>query len=182
MQVCSSFILIDKIGINATVGMLNYAADHLLIFLLNSEEGRKTVVRINLKEHYFFCDQDEYVDITEEIHQVIKEDERRENAYRFKQHYHHATYTLSRDDENHYSRIQEGPLLEEEVEVRYINQKLHEALSLLTSTQLRRVYAHFYRGLTYEKIAKQEGVCSSAVKKSVKQALKKMKKLLKVEL
>ena len=63
----------------------------------------------------------------------------------------------------------------EEVFAHLTEQKLlYDALSILTEKQRFRLYAHFFLNMSYTRIAKQEGVDVSTVRKSVQQALRKL--------
>ena len=52
---------------------------------------------------------------------------------------------------------------------------LRDALRRLSSTQRRRIYLHFFEGLTYAEIADREKCSINAVKKSIHASLEKMK-------
>ncbi len=55
---------------------------------------------------------------------------------------------------------------------------LYAAIDSLSGIQRRRLYLHYYRGLTYRQIAKAEGVSFSTVSDSVTRARKALRKLL----
>ena len=55
--------------------------------------------------------------------------------------------------------------------------RLHKAIGKLTEIQGRRLYLHFFRGLTCKQIAKLENVNRRAVTYSIRQALNALKKL-----
>ena len=55
--------------------------------------------------------------------------------------------------------------------------RLHKAIGKLTEIQRRRLYLHFFRGLSYKQIARLENVNSRAVAYSITQALTALKKL-----
>lgn len=57
-------------------------------------------------------------------------------------------------------------------------QRVFQAVSNLTTVQKRRVYLYFYEDKSCMEIARMEGVNHSKVKKSIEQALKKLKKFL----
>ena len=54
-----------------------------------------------------------------------------------------------------------------------------EALNCLTKIEYRRYILHYYEKLTIERIADIEGVSANAIKMSIKNARKKLKKFLK---
>lgn len=55
---------------------------------------------------------------------------------------------------------------------------LYEAINKLTKTQQRRLLLYFFGGFTYEEIAQIEGCRHSAVARTVKSALRKLRKYL----
>ena len=57
-------------------------------------------------------------------------------------------------------------------------EQLHKAISELPETQQRRLILYYFRGLTYEQIAKMEGCSIMPVKRSIDSALKKIKNFL----
>ncbi len=57
-------------------------------------------------------------------------------------------------------------------------EELHKAIGKLPETQRRRILLYFFDGLTYEQIAELEKCKHPAVIKSIKTALKNLKKLL----
>jgi len=59
-------------------------------------------------------------------------------------------------------------------------EELNEALSKLTETEQRRIISYFYDRLTYREIANVENVKYPAIFYSIKSALKKLSKILKI--
>jgi len=57
-------------------------------------------------------------------------------------------------------------------------ERLYEAINKLSGTQQRRLLLYFFCGLTYEEIATIESCRHSAVVRSVKNALKKLRKYM----
>lgn len=58
------------------------------------------------------------------------------------------------------------------------NEKVHRAISKLPCVQQRRIKLYFFEGLTYKQIADLEQCKYQAIEKSVKSALKNIKKFL----
>lgn len=58
-------------------------------------------------------------------------------------------------------------------------EQLHQAISMLTETQQRRLKLYYFRGLTYKLISEMEGCSVSAVGDSISAAIEKIKKILK---
>ena len=100
-------------------------------------------------------------------------------------HAHKGFYNTFTDDEGNEESIietyeDEGltPMeaYEEELRVRELQEKIKNALAILTETQRRRVLMRFVEDLTLEEIAKRENCDISSVKESIDGAIKKIKK------
>lgn len=57
-------------------------------------------------------------------------------------------------------------------------EQLHQAISMLTETQQRRLKLYYFRGLTYKRISEMEGCSISAVGGSISAAIENIKKIL----
>lgn len=67
----------------------------------------------------------------------------------------------------------------EETAFQHIEEEaLHRAIAKLPNIQRRRLILHYFRGLTYQQIAKIEGCKHPAVMKSVKAAIANLQKIL----
>ena len=67
----------------------------------------------------------------------------------------------------------------EEVVLRNIEyEQLHQAISMLTETQQRRLKLYYFQGLTYKQIAEIEGCSASDVASSISVAIEKIRKIL----
>ena len=64
-------------------------------------------------------------------------------------------------------------------EKKITNQKLYAALNSLSDKQARRIYAHYFLGLSKYAIAKAENIDESAVRRSIEAGLIRMEKFLK---
>ncbi len=76
-------------------------------------------------------------------------------------------------------RAVEVPESVQEIVFRNIqNEKIYKAIEMLPEAQKCRIKKYFFDGMTYEEIAAEENCKHPAVVKSVKAALKKLKRLL----
>lgn len=57
-------------------------------------------------------------------------------------------------------------------------EQLHQAISMLTETQQRRLKLYYFQGLTYKQIAEIEGCSAAAVASSISVAIEKIRKIL----
>lgn len=100
---------------------------------------------------------------------------RKEETYQRVRRYHNAYYSLDRDDglENEISDVAPSP--EEIVIHREEQGVLHAALMSLPAVQRRRVMLRFMYNMSIAQIARMEGVSWSAVERSLKRAIYRVK-------
>ena len=135
--------------------------------------------QINLKDFYPFYEEDCYVEVPDELAEIMQIYERKEKAYVEKTRYHKAYYSLERDEgvEKSIRYISMSP--EEVYERKLTREELYAAMSMLPEMQARRIYAHFFLGMSRSEIAKVEGTNVPAIGKSIKRGLKQIGKYLK---
>lgn len=68
--------------------------------------------------------------------------------------------------------------LEENVFNRFQIEMLHKAIKKLSETQQRRIKMYYFDDMTYEQIAEKEGCTKMPVKRSIDDAIQKLKKEL----
>ena len=133
------------------------------------------MIEINLREFYPECYRSDYfVEVPDEVAELLIVLRRHEQSQRRRIYKHKAHYSL-----DIYEIVEREVVLQtpsaEEVFAHLTEQKLlYDALSILTEKQRFRLYAHFFLNMSYSKIAGQEGVDVSTVRKSVQQALRKL--------
>lgn len=115
------------------------------------------------------------VEILESVREEMLTFFRKEETYQRVRRYHNAFYSLDRDDglENEISDVAPSP--EEIVIHREEQGMLHAALMSLPAVQRRRVMLHFMNNLSIAEIARMEGVSWSAVERSLKRAIYRVK-------
>ena len=133
------------------------------------------MIEINLREFYPECYRSDYfVEVPDEVAELLILLRRHEQSQRRRIDKHKAHYSL-----DIYEIVEREVVLQtpsaEEVFAHLTEQKLlYDALSILTDKQRFRLYARFFLNMSYSKIAEQEGVDVSTVRKSVQQALRKL--------
>ena len=60
----------------------------------------------------------------------------------------------------------------------YEKEQLYQALASLSDKQRQRVYAHFFLGMSYSRIARLENVRECSIRESIRRALRSMEKFL----
>ncbi|MBE6905345.1 MAG: sigma-70 family RNA polymerase sigma factor [Ruminococcaceae bacterium] len=131
---------------------------------------------INLRDFYYWCKEDIFVEITEEMLEAMKAADRQESAYKRRTYRYKGHYTLDMGDgiENECVVKPETP---EEIYIREETEKiLLSAIGKLTEAQQRRLMLHFFDGMRYSQIARMEGVTDGSISGSIKSALKHLSK------
>lgn len=105
--------------------------------------------------------------------------ENAEKAYERKKRWHHAHYSLDfkEDMEKHILFVSDSPDAHFEKMVHCT--QLHAALSALPEKQAKRIYAHYFLGLSKAEIASSEGVTVSAVSDTLYRGLRTLESYLK---
>ena len=120
--------------------------------------------RINLRDYYPFYTSDCFVEVPNEVAALLREFEEHEAAYRMRIYRHKAFYSLNRNDGIQRDAMFRDMLPDELCEHRVTLERLYAALASLPDKQAKRIYAHYFLGLSKAKIAQAEGVNVNAVK------------------
>ena len=138
---------------------------------------------INLRWIYPHYRHDEFVEVSDEVWEVMRQAQREMNNYERRKVYHRAWYSLDAYSwtENYaleHSRSPEEILLEREERAAHLRllAALPEALSHATPTQARRVRAYYIAGISQPEISRREGVDSSKVSVAIRRGLRNMRR------
>lgn len=134
---------------------------------------------INLRDYYPFYTNDMFVSVPDEVVEVLEEYRRCDEAYRIRTYRHGAFYSLDLNDgiEREIIVVQPSPF--EILEQMHLREVLYKGLASLQDKQARRIYAHFFLGMSQRAIARAEGCNKSSVADSINSGLARLKKLLK---
>lgn len=135
--------------------------------------------KINLKDYFAHITLDTYVDIPDEVFDIFEEYRKAEQAYQNKIRYHKAYYSLDRGDGIEHSALFVSLSPDEIYERKLSNEQLHAAIATLPDKQAKRIYAHYFLGMSKTAIAKAEGVNKSQITRSINQGLSHLEKYLK---
>ena len=135
--------------------------------------------KINLKNYYDHIVIDTYIDIPNEVFDVFEEHRKAEQAYQSRIRYHKAYYSLDRGDGIEHSALFVSLSPDEIYERKLTTEQLHAAIATLPDKQAKRIYAHYFLGMTKTAIAKAEGVSEAAVRIGIEKALMNLEKVLK---
>ena len=133
------------------------------------------MTKINLREHY----PNYYIEVPDEVAAIMLEYDRLDAAYRRRTYYHKAHYSLDRGDGIEYEALFVSMTPCEIYERKVTMEQLHAAMASLPDKQAKRVYAHYFLGLTVTAIAKSEGVSAASVSESIQRGLRNMETFLK---
>lgn len=135
--------------------------------------------RINLRDYYPFYQSDFFVEVPDEVAELFRQFNQKEHADFERRRVHKAYYSLDTDDgmEKDFILLVLSP--QEIYERKISKQELYASINNLPEKQAKRIYAHFFLGMSKAEIARIEGVSKSAVTHSIEQALKSMGNFLK---
>lgn len=134
---------------------------------------------INLKDYYHFYTQDTFIEVTDELFEIFEENARAEAAYERKMYRYKAHYSLDCNDGIEHDILFVSLSPHEIYERKLTNQQLHAAISSLSDKQAKRIYAHYFMGMSKTAIAKSEGVSEGTVRESISRGLQSIEKYLK---
>lgn len=135
--------------------------------------------RINLKDYYDHISINTYIDIPDEVYDIFETYRKAEQAYQSKLHYHKAYYSLDRDDGIEHRALFVSLSPDEIYERKLTSDQLHAAIATLPDKQAKRIYAHYFLGMSKTAIAKAEAVSETAIRNSIEKGLRNLEKILK---
>ncbi|WP_236742118.1 RNA polymerase sigma factor [Clostridioides difficile] len=93
--------------------------------------------------------------------------------------YHKAYYSLDRGDGIEHSALFVSLSPDEIYERKLTTEQLHTAIATLPDKQAKRIYAHYFLGMSKTAIAKAKGTSASSVKDAIRRGLCSLEKYLK---
>ena len=124
--------------------------------------------KINLKDYYSHITVDTYIDIPDEVFNIFEEYRKAEQAYQSRIRYHKAYYSLDRGDGIEHTALFVSLSPDEIYERKLTTEQLHAAIATLPDKQAKRIYAHYFLGMSKAAIAKAEGTSASSVKDAIR--------------
>lgn len=138
------------------------------------------MVKINLRDYYpDYYAEDNYIMVTEDVAEAFEESRRKLKAQKMADYRHKVLSSfdcLSTIEAKASVANFSTPVTE--FEKKQLSEKIAEGLSALTETQQRRIYAHYFLGMSIANIAKDECCAFMSVKESIEAARRKLKKFL----
>lgn len=134
---------------------------------------------INLRTYYsFIYPHDTYCDVPNKVASLLMELKRKEHAYYERQRINHAYYSLDMNDGIEQDIVLVVLSPQEIYEEKLGRNALYSAILKLPEKQMKRIYAHYFLGMGFSAIARQEGINKSVVSRSIHQALKNLRREL----
>lgn len=134
--------------------------------------------RINLRDVYPYYKADVWVEVNEEIVEEMRRFDLNDNAYKLRAYRHRAYYSLDRNDGIENSILFPLRSAEAQYEEMVFQREIYAAMCRLPEKSFRRIYAHYFLGMSKVAIARVEQVDERAVRKSIESGLKKLKQFL----
>ena len=135
--------------------------------------------KIRLKDEYYWCGNDEYIEISDDVFAVMLESRRIDEREMNKRSYHKAHYSLNAGDDIEKEAVFRIETPEELYERKLEKTELYAAMSLLPDIQYKRITAHYFHNMSFSQIGRIEGVSHTAVRLSIQYELRKLEKILK---
>lgn len=132
--------------------------------------------KINLRDYYPFYTTDVIVEVPDEVADLLREYALLEEAYRIRTYRYRAYYSLDYDGNIERDIALAQPSLMDIIEQRRMTEQLYKALAKLSEKQYRRIYAHYFLGMSISEIARADGCTFMSVKESIERGLKQLGK------
>lgn len=134
------------------------------------------MININLRIYYpVLYREDTFCEVPEQVKLMLEELKRFEHAQDERRRYHGECLAFIED----VTDLQLGlPSLEDAYEKSCRRQELYRAMLRLPVKQMRRIYAHFFLGLSEAEIARAEKVSIAAVSSSITQGILHLRRYL----
>ena len=134
---------------------------------------------INLRDYYPFYQHDCLLEVPDEVANLFDDYKRTEQAYQRQKYRYKAHYSLDRGDGIEHDILFVSLSPDEIYERKLTTEQLHAAIAALPDKQAKRIYAHYFMGMSKTAIAKAEGVNEGTVRESIKTGLHSIEKYLK---
>lgn len=134
--------------------------------------------RINLKHYYPCYTSDCFVEVPDHIAAQMHIFKNQEAAYRLRTYRYKAYFSLDRDDGIENDILLLTPSAEDLAERHFQQERLLRAIRELPEIQARRIYSLYFLGISKRRIAQNEDVNESSVRKSITHGLVRLKKIL----
>ena len=138
------------------------------------------MAKVNLRDLYPHYKGDSFIEIPDEVLAEIEACEREEEAYKRYLRYHKVMQIVDsvKLQKIEADAVDKPPMPHEIMEQRFMEVVLYMAINQLPDKQAKRIYAHYFLGMSKTEIAKAEGVREATVRESINGGLQNLKKYL----
>ena len=145
--------------------------------ITRESKWRYIMKKINLRELYpDVYTTDFFVNVTEEVLDVIQTAQWLEAAYERRMYRHKAHYSLDCGNGIEKAAVFRTATPEDIFEEKQFQEQVYATVMKLPKKQAKRIYARYYLGMTVNEIAEVEGVDPSRVRDSIRRGLKQLVK------
>lgn len=137
------------------------------------------MTKINLRDYYPFYTEDYFIEVDDKIAELLRQFDIREASYQRYVRRYKAYYSLDVDNGIENSILLTVQTPDEIYERKLTREQLYKAMDNLPKKQEKRIYAHYFLGMSKSEIASAECVSESVVRESIEAGLKNMAKFLK---
>lgn len=134
---------------------------------------------INLKDYYPYYTKDTLIEVSDELAVAFEDFNKVEAAYERKKFRYKAHYSLDCNDGIEHDILFVSLTPDEIYERKLTTAQLHVAIASLPDKQAKRIYAHYFMGMSKTAIAKAEGVSEKAIRVAIERGLQSIEKYLK---
>lgn len=135
--------------------------------------------KINLRDYYPFYTSDTFIELPDELVAVFDAYNKAESTYNRQKYRYKAQYSLDRGDGIEHDILFVSLSPDEIYERKLTTEQLHAAIAALPDKQAKRIYAHYFMGLSKTAIANAEGVSKVTIGESIQRGLKSIEQYLK---
>lgn len=131
---------------------------------------------INLRKHYPHYTEDIFIEVSDEVYEVILLSIRQKNNYDSRMYYHKAHYSLDCGDGIENDALHRMPSPEEIFMQKVSMEQLYKALNALPPQQAKRVYERYINQKKNVDIERAEGVHEASTRQSVIRGIENLRK------
>lgn len=135
--------------------------------------------KINLRDYYPFYTSDTFIELPDELVAVFDAYNKAESTYNRQKYRYKAQYSLDSGDGIEHDILFVSLSPDEIYERKLTTEQLHAAIAALPDKQAKRIYAHYFMGLSKTAIASAEGVSKVTIGESIQRGLKSIEQYLK---
>lgn len=114
--------------------------------------------------------------VSKEIARALAEEKRIENAQKRRIYWNRAHFSLDTGDGIEGEAALHTPSLYEAFDLKITQEQLFSALLSLSKKQCRRLYSHYFLGISKSKLAQTEQVNESSIRESIERGLEQLRK------